>query len=328
MRRKIKLLLRRAGDLPGVISAISCITYCDTMYWVGAERLCRVMMVDVSMILLSDIRKKMTQNTVSEAISVGFCLLASALVWLGFLAGFSSANAEESHSEALARYYVEVASEVFHKQDIRRSDSLLEITVIVRRFTLESDLDTLQLDTAVVRLYLTPDLERLTEFFSDTGFSSELLSERQSESSPDSLRPDSAMVLRSSFLDDKPTLPGLFAKPSWQGEFSYSLFPNDPGTGDISVAYDSLAAGGGLSQTGSSGILTMDRSTGILRSATLLIRSDNNISRYSRETFYETIEGYLIPVRIVEQFSEIGFWENRYEIRETIFLNLRFTGAR
>ncbi len=214
----------------------------------------------------------------------------------------SSAFAEESHTEALARYYVETASEVFHKRDVRFADSSFGITVIVRRYTLAANLDTLQLDTAVVRLFFSPNASALS----------------------DSLAPDSMIVLRSSFVDDKPVLPACFTKPSWEGKFVYSLFPNDPGTGDIAVSYDSLSESGGLSQLGSSGVLTLDRTTGVLCYVTLLIRSQNSNTRYSRETSYQTIMGYTIPAKIVEQFSEIGFWENRYEIRETILLNLKF----
>ncbi len=225
---------------------------------------------------------------------------------LFILGAASSVLAVESHTEALARYYVETASEVFHKQDIRFADSSFGMTVIVRRYSLAPDLDTLQLDTAIVRVFFSSDVS----------------------SRSDSLAPDSVIVLRSSFVTDAPTLPIHFTKPSWEGEFVYSLFPNDPGTGDISISYDSLSAGGGLSQLGSSGILTVDRATGALRYSTLLIRSKNSNTRYSRETSYEAIMGYAIPVKIVEQFSEIGFWENRYEIRETVFLNLKFFGER
>jgi len=214
--------------------------------------------------------------------------------------------AQEVHDEALIRYYVEIAEDAFQRQNIFNAIKPFSVAVVVRRFTLDSEADTLQLDTAIVRAYFTPKA---------TGFSKSL---------PDTLQPDSQVVLRSSFLNEEPDLPALFVTPSWEGDYVYSMFPNDPGRGDISIAYDSPADGGGLSSIGSSGVFAIDRSSGTLRYATLLVRSDDAVTRYSRETFYTNIDGFIVPERIIEHISKLSIWGNQFEIRETRLLKLRF----
>ncbi len=215
--------------------------------------------------------------------------------------------AREVHDEALIRYYVEIAADAFQRRNIFNAIKPFSVAVVVRRFTLNSEADTLQLDTAIVRTYFTPKT---------TGVAKNL---------PDTLQPDSQLVLRSSFLNEEPDLPALFVTPSWEGHYVYSMFPNDPGRGDISIAYDSPAEGGGLSSIGSSGVFTIDRSSGTLRYATLLVRSDDAITRYSRETFYTNIDGFIVPERIIEHISKLSVWGNQFEIRETRLLKLRFS---
>ncbi len=224
---------------------------------------------------------------------------------LGMSLSVSTVFAQESHTDALVRYYIDTAREAFHKSDIRSEENPFTITVLVRRFSLESDGDTLQIDTAIVRAYFTPDAEVLA----------------------DTLAHDSVKILRSSFLEDKPSLPALVAKSTWDGDFKYSLFPNDPGKGDIAISYDSQSSDGGLSRFGASGVITLDRASGVLSYEALVVRDDDNATRYSRETFYTTVDGYLLPEKIIEHISVIGVWGNQYEIRETVLLKLRLAVA-
>ncbi|MFQ5607459.1 MAG: hypothetical protein ACE5GA_05890 [Candidatus Zixiibacteriota bacterium] len=222
--------------------------------------------------------------------------LGALALFLGILSHAHAVQSPDADESALIEYYRNSARESFQRLDIRRQKTSFELLIIIRRYTLSSDVDTLSLDTAVVKaVFRTPAGTDLI---------------------PDTLRPDTTIVLRSSFLDERPRLPALFFPPPWQGAFSYALYPNDPGEGAIALAFSAAESPKTDTRLRSDGFFVLDRSTGRL-TYLLTYQEQEGGGVRTIECVFGGDQGALIPRRTTEHFTERSMWGSRYLIVET-----------
>lgn len=231
---------------------------------------------------------------------LGYIKTGFMLVFTLCLAFPLPARAQIADEEAaLIHYYVQAARENYERLDMRRDGRPFELLLLTRRFMLDSNADTLQLDTALIRAsyHLRGD----------------------DQSSADTLLPDTIEVFKSSFLEEEPGLPALFFPPPWQEELIYSLYPNDPGIGDIALGFRVKSPPGTASLAG---LFLVDRSSGRL---TYLLRNGLDENGNSRSAEYVFIEkdGALIPQKVVEHITRSPSSAGYYII-ETHLLSAHF----
>lgn len=229
----------------------------------------------------------------------GFILLSLISLAPGLIHGAEGDDEEQ----ALVRYYLQVASENYQMLDLRRDTQPFELLLVTRRFTLDSNADTLQLDTALIKA----SYRRWSKIL---------------QSSADTLLPDTIEILQSSYLEEKPGLPALFFPPPWQGIFTYGLYPNDPGAGDIALAFRTDSPAEVDTPAARDGLFLIDRSTGRLTYFLHHFMDKDGNSRSAEYVFIE-IDGALVPQEVVEHITRSSSEGAGYYIIETYLVSAR-----
>lgn len=210
-----------------------------------------------------------------------------------------SANNEE---QGLIDYYISGARAQLEVSDIRKISEPFSVIVVVRQYTIDYDGDTLQLDTALVKFRY--NLER---------------SER--DQVPDTLHADSLEILQSSFLSGEPETLELFLPAPWERGAELRLLPDEPSSGELALEILPDSSGG---SSISSGLFLLERGSGGLTYALEYQEGTVEDRRYSRETRYQTVEGFLAPASIVEHRMERALFSNSYFVIESRVITLRF----
>ncbi|HSG98508.1 MAG TPA: hypothetical protein VLB27_00570 [candidate division Zixibacteria bacterium] len=203
--------------------------------------------------------------------------------------------------QGLIDYYLQSARRYHETADIRRVSSPFTALVVIKRYLLNETADTLRLDTAVVRAYFTPA--------------------RTPDLELDTLAPESVTVLRSSYSEGRPELTALFTPPPWERPVVYRLYPDDPTRPGQALGFHSDTA---LPSGLANGMMSVDRQSGMLLYDLVYYEQDNDRTRYSRETEYQELDGFLVPRVITEHHTERRFMGSEYFVVETRTLTLEF----
>ncbi|MBN4076112.1 hypothetical protein JYT16_00180 [Gemmatimonas aurantiaca] len=231
------------------------------------------------------------------------------LALLGVLPQTGVLHAQEiTQEQGIIDYYISTAREGFGVSDIRKITSSFTAIIILRQYTIEANGDTLQIDTALVRLHYN-------------------LHRSETDQVPDTLSPDSIEILQSDFVNSKPNPPELFVPPPWEvigtGERAadYRLLPDDPSSEELAIDYMSGILPDIPLQ---SGLFLLERTSGRLTYTLSYREVARWDKRHSRECRYQMFNGFLVPEFVLEHKTERTVFGGWYFVIEARVITLRF----
>lgn len=197
--------------------------------------------------------------------------------------------------EGLIKYYLDGLRSVFVEENFLEKLDSLEVVILVKETELDNRSRPMRIDTAIVRY---------TFVRGSTG----------------GLKRVDQEVLVLSHIDREPVFPALFESPPWKNDYSYSLYPNDPGSGDFAIAYDSDSA---IARDLPTGFILIDRST--FRPTYIAKRTGGQREgAFSREEWYNYQDGRIALYKLKENYRDARFMGDVHFVTEVTILKYKY----
>lgn len=197
--------------------------------------------------------------------------------------------------EGLIKYYLDGLRSVFSEEYLPDNLDSLEVVFSVRETELDHRSRPLRIDTAIVRYTFVRD-------------------------SAGELNRVKQEVLVGSHVEREPAFPVIFESHPWNYDYSYALYPNDPGSGDFAIAFDCDSA---IAQGVPTGFMLIDRST--FRPSYIAKRTGGQREgAFSREEWYAYQDGRISLVRLKENYRDARFMGDVHFVVEATILKYKY----
>ncbi|MCH9032747.1 MAG: hypothetical protein IIB00_10895 [candidate division Zixibacteria bacterium] len=240
--------------------------------------------------------------------SIGYNLIISSMMWsrgildrgavalaIALVAQLFTPQTFAVSDEGLIKYYLDGLRSVFEEEYSYVKLDSLEAVILVRETELDNRSRPVRIDTAIVRYTFVRD-------------SAGELSRVKQE------------VLVGSHVDREPVFPRLFESLPWNYDYTYSLYPNDLGSGDFAIAYDSDSA---IALGVPTGIFLIDRST--FRPTYIAKRTGGQREgAFSREEWYDYQDGRISLVRLKENYRDSRFMGDVHYVIDATILKYKY----
>ena len=197
--------------------------------------------------------------------------------------------------KGLIKYYLDGLRNVFDEEYSHVKLDSLEAVILVRETELDNRSRPVRIDTAIMRYTFVRD-------------------------SAGELNRVKHELLVGSHVDREPVFPRLFESPPWNYEYVYALYPNDPGSGDFAISYDSDSA---IALGVPTGIFLIDRST--FRPTYISKRTGGQRrDALSREEWYDYQDGRISLVRLRESYRDTRFMGDVHYVIDATILKYEY----